>query len=210
MKTKILIVLSVLFAQIAVAQNARTILDNASDAFNKAGGVNAKFTVKQENTRTKETFNQNGTAWIKGNKFKFELTDAITWFDGKTQWVYAKRGDEVNVTNPTGEELASISPTALLGMYKSGFNLIYKGEVKDQGRLAYNVEMVPQKKGEVSKFIINIDKQNSQIKSITIINTDGTKATLTITKYQTGVTLTDSTFSFNSKEYPGVDIIDLR
>lgn len=46
---------------------------------------------------------------MKGNKFKIEIPDAITWFDGTTQWVYIKDTDEVNITNPTGDELQAIS-----------------------------------------------------------------------------------------------------
>lgn len=209
MKTKLLIVLAILFSQVAVAQNAKTILNNASGLFNKSGVI-VKFTLNQEDTKAKKIYSQDGTAWIKSNKFKIDVPEGITWFDGKTQWAYAKGGDEVNMSNPSGEELAAISPTVILNMYKSGFNLSDKGEFKDNGKTAYRVEMVPQsKKSDVSKFIINVNKQNSQLTSIIIQNKDGNKTTLTVKSYLMQA-LNDATFVFNKKDYPGIEIIDLR
>lgn len=209
MKTKLLILATLLFAPFTFAQNAQSILDKASSTFDKAGGVSLSFTLEQK--EGKSTYNQDGTALIKGNKFKIDVPDGITWFDGKTQWVYIKGSDEVNVTNPTGEELAAISPTVLLNLYKSGFNLSYKGEVKDQGKAVYKVEMVPQsKKSDISKFVIHVNKQNSQISSIVIVNKNKTQTSIKIKQYKTGVSLSDSTFTFNKKDYPKVEIIDLR
>ena len=210
MKSKLILIALLLFTQVSFSQNAKTILDNASSAFSKAGGINASFTILQQDAKAKNTYTQDGTASIKGNNFKFEVPDGITWFDGKTQWVMAKGSDEVNISNPTGEELAAISPTALLGMYKKGFTLNYKGQFTDMGKSVDRVEMIPQKKSEISKFEVNINKQNNQITSITIHNTDSTKTILQIKKYQTGVNLPDSTFLFNKKDYPEIDIIDLR
>lgn len=209
MKTKLLILIAVVFSQVATAQNAKTILDNASSAFNKAGGVSVKFTLNQESG--KKVYSQDGTALIKGNKFKIDVPDGITWFDGKTQWVYVKGSDEVNVTNPSGDELSAISPTVLLSLYKAGYNLAYKGQFTDQGKAVYRVEMTPQsKKSDVSKFVVNVNKQNSQLTSVNIINKDGSQTKLLIVKYQTGVKLADTTFSFNKKDYPKVEVIDLR
>lgn len=209
MKTKLLILIAVVFSQVATAQNAKTILDNASSAFNKAGGVSVKFTLNQESG--KKVYSQDGTALIKGNKFKIDVPDGITWFDGKTQWVYVKGSDEVNVTNPSGDELSAISPTVLLSLYKAGYNLAYKGQFTDQGKAVYRVEMTPQsKKNDVSKFVVNVNKQNSQLTSVNIINKDGSQTKLLIVKYQTGVKLADTTFSFNKKDYPKVEVIDLR
>ena len=193
------------------AQNAKNILDKANLAYNQAGGIVASFTVNTEDVKGKTVYSQDGKAYLKGNKFKIDVPDGITWFDGKTQWVYAKGGDEVNVSNPTGEELAGVSPSVLLGLYKTGFKLNYKGEKKEKSKTVYVVEMIPLgKKTEFSKMVVNIDKSSNIFTSVSTFGKDGVNNHLIITKIQTGVNLLDNSFLFNKKEYPVVEVIDLR
>lgn len=193
------------------AQNAKDILDKANLAYNQAGGITASFTINTEDVKGKTVYSQDGKAYLKGNKFKIDVPDGITWFDGKTQWVYAKDGDEVNVSNPTGEELAGVSPSVLLSLYKAGFKLNYKGEKKEKSKTVYVVEMIPVgKKTEFSKMVINIDKVTNIFTSVSTFGKDGVDNHLIITKIQTGVSLPDNTFVFNKKEYPGVEVVDLR
>lgn len=193
------------------AQDAKSILDKANQAYNNAGGITATFTLNTEDSRNKTTYSQDGTTLLRGNKFKIEVPDGITWFDGKTQWTYAKGGDEVNVSNPTGDELAGISPSVLLNIYKSGFKLNYAGENKDNGKLVYSVDLIPEsKKTDFKKMTINIDKANSLFTSIKVYGKDGITNHLIIKKLQTGSNFTDKTFIFNPKEYPNVEVVDLR
>ncbi len=210
MRTK-LITLLLLATTIANAQNARSILDKASEAYNKAGGITASFTLDTKDTKAKNTYSYDGKASMKGNKFKLEIPDGITWFDGNNQWVYIKDTDEVNVTNPTGEELQNISPSAIFSLYKNGFKLAYKGEKIVKGKSVYVVELTPEKKkAEIIKITVTIDKTSNLFTSITVVNKTGLENTLSINKMQTGVSLSDATFVFNKKNYPGVDVIDLR
>ncbi|MEN9918898.1 MAG: hypothetical protein RL662_1334 [Bacteroidota bacterium] len=193
------------------AQNARTILDNASKAYNAAGGINASFTINTEDTRNKVKYSQDGKALLKGNKFKIVVPDGSTWFDGKTQWVYAEGSDEVNVSNPTGEELAGVSPSVLLNIYKTGFKLSNRGERKEKGKTVYIIDLMPEsKKSEFSKMTVTIDKATNLFTSVTMSSKNGINNHLIINKLQTGSTLTDNTFVFNKKEYPNVEVIDLR
>jgi len=195
------------------AQNARTILDKASEAYNKAGGVTASFTLDTKDLKAESanTYSYDGKAYMEGNKFKIEIPDAITWFDGTTQWVYVTDTEEVNISTPTGEELQAISPSVLFNIYKKGFNLSYKGEKKSAGKALYEIELTPQKKGnDFSKIIVQIDKSNNIFYRITLMDKVGLENTLTIKNYQTGSNLPDNTFRFDKKDYPRAEIVDLR
>ena len=59
---------------------------------------------------------------LKGNRFYLNSGGIQSWFDGTTQWSYLESSEEVNVSNPTPEELQTINPYALLSIYKSGYN----------------------------------------------------------------------------------------
>lgn len=193
-----------------VAQDAKSILDKASAAYNKAGGMHTVFTLNNEDVKNKVTTSDDGQAYLKCNKFQIDVPDGTTWFDGKTQWVYAKGGDEVNVSNPTGDELAGISPAVLLNIYKSGFKLVYKGEQKQGNKTLQVVEMIPTKKMDYSKISIAIDKTTNLFSIIKFYGTNGINSELKIRKIETGLNLPNDKFVFNKKDYPNVEIIDLR
>lgn len=206
-----ILILFAAMTSMANAQDAQAILDKASEAYNKAGGVETSFTLDTKDTKAKETYSYDGKAYMKGDKFRIEIPDATTWFDGTTQWVYIKDTEEVNVSAPSGNELQAISPSVLFNIYKKGYKLSYKGERNITGKTIQEVELIPQKKGgDFTRIIVQIDKANNIFHKITLIDKTGLENELTIKNYQTGRNLSDSSFRFDKKDYPDVEIIDLR
>ena len=109
MRKYIFSVLIALLSLPVIAQQqsqAKVILDKTAEAFRKAGGVKADFTVKAVTNGLVEGA-ENGTIQLKGEKFVLKTSDIITWFDGKTQWSYVTKNDEVNVSNPTHRKSCS-------------------------------------------------------------------------------------------------------
>ena len=102
--------------------DAQDILDRTATAFRQAGGIQADFTVQ---TYAKGVLQGSsvGTIRLKGEKFLLDADGVKTWFDGRTQWSYLTNSDEVNVSEPTPEELQSINPYALLSIYKQGYHM---------------------------------------------------------------------------------------
>lgn len=193
------------------AQNAKAILDKASEAFFKSGGVTTNFTLNTKEKGSNQIFSQDGTAHMKGDKFKIEIPDAITWFDGKTQWIYMKDVEEVNVSNPTGAELQAISPSILFSIYKVGYDLKYNGEKSINGKPVLEVELNAQnKKNELKKVIVYVNKSDNTFAKIVLYDSNNMKNTLIINSYKTNNLLTDKFFVFDKKEYPDVEIVDLR
>lgn len=211
---KIFSFLLLLFACVITshAEDAKAILDKASESYIRSGGISAEFAIKNTNAHNKSgTYNQTGKAFIKGNKFKIENGEGVTWFDGKTQWTYVRSNNEVNVSNPDGEELAAVSPVSILNLYKAGFSLSNKGSATDKGRPVHKIEMKSQKKNAtVNRYVILIDKQTSRISTVTIESKNGNITTISILKYQSGISLPDKTFTFDKKEYPQAEVVDLR
>lgn len=193
------------------AQNAKSILDKAAESYAKAGGVTAKFTLNTKEINAKHIYSQDGTAYMKGDKFKIEVPEAITWFDGKTQWIYMKDSEEVNITNPTGAELQAISPSMLFSIYKHGYDLKYNGEKTVNGKIVQEVEMTAQhKKIDLKKVIVQINKATNIFSKIVLTDVNGMENTLIINSYTTNSNLVDNSFVFNPKDYPKVELIDLR
>ena len=190
---------------------AKAVLDRTADAFRKAGGVKADFVVKAVTNGLAEGA-ENGTIQLKGEKFVLKTSDVVTWFDGKTQWSYVAKNDEVNVSSPTQEELQQINPYTFLYMYQKGFS--YKlGTTKTfRGKAVWEVILTAKdKKQELERITLFVTKDTYEPLYI-LLQQRGqqTRNEIIVTSYQTRQNYADSVFAFDRKQYPGAEIIDLR
>ena len=194
----------------AQQKEAKDVLDKTSTNFRKAGGVEAGFTIKIKAKGQSEGL-MVGNIRLKGDKFVLKTTDAITWFDGETQWSYLTDSEEVNISNPTEEELQGINPYALLSIYEKGFSYTLGKTRTYQGRSIYEVVLTStDKKKEMSKLILYVAKDTYQPLYILAELNNGSRNEITITNYRGGQKIDDSIFVFDKKQYPRAEIIDLR
>jgi outer membrane lipoprotein-sorting protein len=190
---------------------ALNVLDRASIAYNKAGGVKAGFSLKVLGSGGVENNTIEGTIRLKGSKFKLEVKEMITWFDGKNQWVYLVETKEVNLSNPTEEELLMINPVNVFQLYKHGYNCKYLGEKDESGLKTQKVLLTPADKySSILSLEASFDKISLRPVKIVITNKDKSGSIISIPRYLTGQTYADVFFSFPQKEYPNLDVIDLR
>lgn len=189
---------------------AKAVLDKTAAAFDKAGGIKAEFDIKSY-SKGRLAGETNGTIQLKGAKFVFKTADAMTWFDGKTQWSYLPGSDEVNVSTPTEAELQSANPYALLQVYRHGFN--YKlGAIKNvRGKQVYEVILTATgKTQDTQRIVLYVTLNAYQPVYILMEQRDKSRSEITISGYQTGVKMADSAFVFDKKQYPRAEVIDLR
>lgn len=203
--------LAVLFGSSCYAQNANDILGKATVAYDKSNGIEATFSIHTRSTQQGVSESFEGVINMKGDKFTLVTPDMRTWFDGKTQWSYVERNDEVNVTVPTGEELQMTNPVLLLKSYKKGFNPVYKGEsTAANGKSAYDIELTPKKKGDIQNISLQIEKNTCLPVGIVMETKGGVTTSIRISKLKTDVNQPDSFFVFKEADFPDAEVIDLR
>ena len=190
---------------------AKAVLEKTAEAFKKAGGVRADFTLKAVNDGHLEG-RENGIIQLKGEKFMLKTSETTTWFDGKTQWSYVAKNDEVNVSNPTQEELQQINPYTFLYMYQKGFS--YKlGTMKTfHGKAIWVVVLTAKDKAQdLERITLYVTKEGYEPLYILLQQrAHPTRNAITVTSYQTGQKYADTLFTFDRKQYPSAEIIDLR
>lgn len=190
--------------------DAQDILDRTATAFRQAGGIQADFTV---HTYAKGVLQGSsvGTIRLKGEKFLLDADGVKTWFDGRTQWSYLTNSDEVNVSEPTPEELQSINPYALLSIYKQGYHMkLGKTDVYG-GKSAYEVILTASdRKKDLQCVIIYVTKDTFQPLCISMTQKGGNSVAIRITSYKAGELYNDHLFTFDKKAYPTAEVIDLR
>lgn len=189
---------------------AKTILDTTAATFRKTGGIKAEFDVKSF-VKGRPAGTVNGVIHLKGEKFMLRTEDAITWFDGKTQWSYLSGSDEVNVSTLTEAELQSANPYALLQVYQHGFNYQMGTTKNFRGKQVNEVVLTAKNKAQdTQRILLYITKDSYQPVYILMEQRDKSRSEITITGYQTGMKFADSAFVFDKKQYPRAEIIDLR
>lgn len=204
-----LLAVSAGFAQPAV--NARNILDKAYSAYENSNGIKMAFNITSTDENGTVYQSQKGTARVKGNKFKIETSTIDTWFDGKTQWVLMKELNEVNISHPSNEEVASISPLALLSMYKTGFTLDAPASEIINGKNAFVINLSPTgSKSDFKKISVGIDKKTNSVLQVDITLKNGMRNKIDINDYNTNYNFTDTEFIFNKDHHKGVEVVDLR
>lgn len=197
------------FSVAGVAQTARQVLDQTARTLKASGGIEASF----EATKF-DGIIENGTAsgkiCVQGNKFKLTSPSVTTWFDGRTQWTLMSGSDEVNMSNPTEAEIQQMNPYTFLNLYKKGYNLKLANTTY-QGKACHEVRLVAQnKQSNIQLLIAVIDKKTSLPYSIRVKDNRGEWSRIRIQSLLTRRKWNDSTFRFDEKQHPGVELIDLR
>lgn len=177
---------------------ARKLLDRVAAKVSAKSGATASFTIKGDKVPQ-----QSGTISIKGNKFQASTPGSIVWYNGKTQWTYMKKSEEVNVSTPSAAQQASMNPYTFLTFYKKGYNLELQSV--SSGKQVYL--KAQNQKNSIKEAYILLDASEN-IKQIRLRQNSGW-ITITLSGLKSKP-LADSYFTFNSKDYPKAEIIDLR
>ena len=178
---------------------ARAILDKTSKVIGHKSGVSASFTLNNPTTG-----NVSGTIAVKGGKFNARTPQAIVWFNGKTQWTYMKKTQEVNVTTPTQAQQMTMNPYTFINLYKTGYNMTLT-----QNAQSYEVHLTAQnKKRTVQELYISINKK-SYVPSRIKMRQNSTWSTITVSNFK-AKNQPNSVFTFNQKDFPQAEVIDLR
>ncbi len=190
---------------------ARELLDKSSDAYANAGALSTYFTMNVKDPGSKITESFDGTLNLKGTKFYLSTPDADTWFDGKTQWVYMKGAQEVNISEPSEKEIQAINPAIVFSIYKKGCNYKFVSEKTDiKNRKVYEIELIPQGKSEMTRIVMQINKTDYMPVFFHIYYKNKLENLIYVNKYSIKQNFSDTLFVFDKSKYPGTEIIDLR
>jgi outer membrane lipoprotein-sorting protein len=201
---------------------AKAILNKVSEKYRQYDMVKTDFALTLDNQQAGVKETQNGTLLSRSKTNKFKVTvyspgtpatqdvaqEVIS--DGKTQWTYLKKDNEVQVNNVdnSGEGL---NPAQIFTIYEHGYKYIYNGEVKIGGKTYQEIDLTPEDiKKSFFKVRLEIDKVKKQIYSALIFDKNGNRYNYVIKNFVPNIQVPDNTFSFDPKMHKGVEVVDLR
>jgi len=202
MRKKLLFIVAlVAVALTASAQSPSSVVDKVLAAIKGGKAVSASYSVSSSQGSSK------GTLVMSGKKFRVLASDVKCWYNGKTMWSYSPATDEVNITTPTAADLQMTNPYSAAQNFKSSY-IISKGGT---GNGTYIIRFTPKKKSNVKHMLVTVSTSTWLINKAEIVQTNGTKATITISNYNKNASVNASTFEFDKNQVPaGTEVVDLR
>ena len=204
MKTRILsifffLVTSGLCNNINAIETAGQIVAKCVEAINKAPSISIKFTLSYGNNKS------NCELLIEHDKYCLTSDDLKIWYDGMTQWTLNQAENEVSITEPTFEELLESNPFAIINNYSSSYSIRRLSGIKPE------VEFVAKSKmANIRKAVVSFDEHTNMPTKLIVTMSNGRTFSASVLSTSKGKTLPSSTFTFNSKNYPSTNIVDLR
>ena len=208
------------FAQKDVS--AKAILSKVSEKYKTYDVLKTDFDFTIDNQQAGEKVTQSGTIVVKPklNKFKVSIygpeggakpaIEQEIISDGKTQWTYLKKDNEVQINTPDNSD-EGLNPAKIFTIYEHGYKYLYNGDVKAGGKICQEIDLTPEDINKsFFKIRLLIDKAQKQIYSALIFDKNGSHYTYTLRNFSGNATAADNTFSFDMKEHKGVEMVDLR
>ena len=185
--------------------DAKKILDAVSTKFKTFKTVQGKFSLKIENAAGKVLGIKNGNVSMKGSKYRISVTGQEIFSDGNNIWTLDKASKEVTISkiDPSAN---SLTPQKLFtNFYDKDFLYKLNGTTKSVSE----IELTPiDKTKPFFKILLYVDKNS--ISTTKLFEKTGNRYTYSTTSLTPNGNLPDATFVFDSKKYPGVEVVDLR
>jgi len=190
---------------------AKQVLDAVSTKFKTYKAVQSAFTLKVEDAKGKVQGVKTGTVYMKGPKYRVNITGQDIFCDGSTIWTYDKASNEVTITQ-LDPSSSSITPQKLFtNFYDKDFLYKMNGEKKEGNKTLQEIEMTPTDKNKAfHKVYLLVDKKTQSIYSTKVLEKNGNKYSYTVNSMNGKANVTDAMFVFDKNKYPGVEEVDLR
>lgn len=190
---------------------AKKVLDGVSTKFKTYKAVQANFTLGVEDGKGKNQGTKKGVVYMKGSKYRVSITGQEIFCDGNNVWTFDKSANEVTISQ-FDPSVNTITPQKLFtNFYDKDFLYKLNGEKKIAGKSVVEVEMTPvDKTKNFHKVYVYVDKKTQTIYSTKLLDKSGNKYTYTVTSMKANAAISDATFIFDKKKYPGVEEVDLR
>jgi outer membrane lipoprotein carrier protein len=210
--TTIILACLLISGQMASGQAKKTseeILKQVSEKTKSFSTIRVAFTYNMDNATAKVHESESGVLTVKGDNYKLDIAGQKVICDGKTSWTYIAESKEVQINSVETNE-NSLTPTKLLTSYNEDYKSKLMNDITKDGRALYVIELKPNAEKNFTSVELNVDKELYRIMRIAIQDKSGNTFTYIVNKWETNVTVNDSEFTFNPKDFPGVEVIDMR
>lgn len=188
---------------VVVDSKAQKIINSVAQKLKADSPVSISFSLTEKGVKS---VGEKGEFSFNGNKYFGNFSNNKIFCDGTSIWIYQKETNEVTINSveDSQNEILNISK------FISEANSKFRPKLIREEKGFYIIDLIPKTKSEFSKVRLKTNINNNRISSIEVNYRNSKSYTYSITNYKTKVPLKDSDFTFNKKNYPGVNVVDLR
>jgi outer membrane lipoprotein carrier protein len=210
MKSLFSILLMVLFSITAFAQNtADDLLKKVIDKTRSYENIRFDFTYKMLNEKAGINETQSGILHLNGESYKITMQGQIVVSDGKTVWTFIEDSNEVMISSAEEGEDA-MTPSSLLTSYYKEYKASFVSEKQNAAKGLKTIELKPSAGKKFSRIQLGIDESKQQLINLSIFDNSGNVFVYDLSKMSNNILLAKDFFSFNIKNYPGIEVVDMR
>lgn len=189
---------------------AKEILDAMSAQYQKNDAFTSDFSYTMENPTQAINEEFTGKITVQGDKYRLKMGGQEIINDGETVWTYFEEVNEVNIDNYEPTE-GDLSPTQIYNAYQRGFKYLYVEDQQENGQTYHVIDLIPENtNNQFHKIRLFINKDDKTLRRWKIFDKNGTHYTYEITNFNPDAEVNPEMFAFDTTQYNGVEVVDLR
>jgi outer membrane lipoprotein carrier protein len=189
---------------------AKQIIQNSVNKSKSYKTTKVEFRYVLENRMDSIKESQSGTFFLKEGNFKLTFGNQVIICDKKNVWTFLKDANEVQINTYNPSEL-EINPNEIFTMWETGYLYGYLGDQVINSKSVNAIELTPNDKNlPYFKVKLYIDKVTKNVIRMQTFYKNSTIVTFDIKSILPDIEILEGFFFFNTNNYPGIHIIDLR
>jgi outer membrane lipoprotein carrier protein len=185
------------------------LIAKASQRIRSFENIRAEFIYIMENDLSQMREELAGIIYASGNKFHMTLGENIFVSDGESVWIYMEELNEIHISYAKDAELG-ISPVAILEDMEKNFRARFVKQERVAGKMADIIDLVPNEPHAFYKYRVGLQASDQTLLYTIAYDRHGGTYTYDIKEIRSNIKTDPGLFSFNTSQYPGIEIIDLR
>lgn len=193
--------------------NAKKILDQMSKKYKGYNSMYAQVEFKNENKAAGIDQKSEIKITLSGTKYSITVDSTMILLNDDTTTCSISLEDEEGTMESyeASNSNEEITPSNIWTIYEKGFYYILAEPTTFKGKPAHVIDLAPENKDlDYFKIKMTVNKEDKSIMSMRVLFKDGTHHVYNLELFKANVKVDNSTFKFNSKDYPEVEMEDLR
>ena len=183
---------------------AKALLKLVNEKVNSYQNIQIDFSYVLENELENIRQETRGKLTVEGDKYFLEILGIQRIFDGRKLFTISPEDEEVTISKENLENSNTISPSTLLNFFEKGYNYTMNIKQVIYNRNIQYIKLTPEdSKSEIRYALLGVEEKTKHIYNLIEMGEDATKTTLTITNFQSNITIPKSFFKFEASNYKG-------